>query len=164
MQPEVTVSEPRLVTQKAQPALAVRLVRPMAELDIGALFGERLHRVFEAIEASGLRTDGPPFARYFIFGPDVCDMEIGVPVESVGSVAAAPPGSEDVGATELPAGESAMVEHRGPYPTLGQAYARIQTWFTDTGRSAGIGPWESYVAMPGTAPGELRTDLYWPVG
>jgi effector-binding domain-containing protein len=163
-EPKATVSEPRLVTLSSQPAIGVRLVRPMAELDIGALFGENTGRVFERIGASGLRPDGPPYARYFTFGPDVCDMEIGVPVASVGTVTAAAAGSEDVGATELPAGDAAMVEHRGPYPTLGEAYARLEAWFAETGRSAGSGAWESYLNSPADVAdtSELRTDVYWP--
>ena len=164
--PAATVSEPRVVTLQAQPAVGVRLVRPMAELDIGALFGEHLGRVFGRIGASGLGLAGPPYARYFTFGPDICDMEIGVPVTSVGPLASAPAGSEEVGATELPAGDTAMVEHRGPYPTLGQAYARIDAWFAETGRSAGSGAWESYLNSPADVSdaSELRTDVYWPIG
>jgi effector-binding domain-containing protein len=164
--PEATVSEPRLVNLQSQPALAVRLVRPMAELDIGALFGEHLGRVFQHIGASGLGTSGPPYARYFTFGPDICDMEIGVPVASLGTVTPAPAGTEDVGATELPSGHVPMVEHQGPYPTLGQAYARLEAWFSETGRSAGSGPWESYLNSPADVfdHSELRTDVYWPLG
>jgi len=166
LEPEATVSEPRVVTSERKPALGVRLVRSMAELDIGALFGENLGRVFERIAASGLQPDGGPYARYFTFGPDICDLEIGVPVASVGSIAAAAPASEAVGATELPAGETAMVEHKGPYPTLGQAYARIESWFAETGRSPGSGPWESYLNSPADVAdhSELRTDIYWPIG
>jgi effector-binding domain-containing protein len=163
---EATVSEPRLVTLQRRPALGVRLVRPMAELDIGALFGEHLGRVFARIGSAALEPNGGTYARYFTFGPDICDMEIGVPVASVGAVTAAAAGSEDVGATELPNGEVVMVEHRGPYPTLGQAYARLEAWFGENGRNAGSGPWESYLNSPAEVsdPSELRTDVYWPVG
>jgi effector-binding domain-containing protein len=165
-QPSATVSEPRLGTLNAQPALAVRLVRPMADLDIGGLFGEHLGRVFQTIGASGLGPSGGPYARYFTFGPDICDMEIGVPVASLGSVTAAAAGSEEVGAAELPGGEIVMVEHQGPYPTLGEAYARLEAWFGETGRTAGSGPWESYLNSPADVfdHSELRTDVYWPLG
>src|SRR4051794_37995077 len=164
--PEATVSEPRVITLEAQPAIAVRLVRPMAELDIGVLFGDTLGLVFGHIGSSGLAPSGPPYARYFTFGPDICDMEIGVPVSSVGTLTAAAARSEDVGSTELPAGDCAIVEHRGPYPTLGQAYARLEAWFAETARSAGSGPWESYLNSPADVSdaSELRTDVYWPIG
>jgi effector-binding domain-containing protein len=165
-EPEATVSDPRVVTLQPQPAIAVHLLRPMAELDIGALFGEHLGRVFERIGASGLQVAGPPYARYFMFGPDVCDMEIGVPVVSVVSVSVAAEGSEEVAATHLPAGEVAVTEHRGPYPTLGMAYARLEAWFSENGRASATGPWESYLNSPAEVAdhSELRTDVYWPIG
>ena len=159
-------SRVEVVTRQVQPTIAVRTIVPMDQLDVGALFGAALGRLFPYLGQHGLAPSGAPYARYAEFGPDRADVEIGVPL------AEPPPGlpplaaDDEIGATELPGGELATYLHVGPYPDLGQAYQAIESWFAESGRTPGGAPWESYVVGPdqvGQDPSRLETLVCWPV-
>ena len=73
-------TEVEVVTRQAEPAVAVRTVAPMDQLDVGALFGAALGRLFPYLAQQGLAPAGAPYARYAEFGPERADVEIGVPL------------------------------------------------------------------------------------
>ncbi len=150
-----------------RPTVAVRYRRPMAGIDVGALFGGAMARLSSWLGERGLPPGpGAPYARDHAFGPEVADIEIGVPLSSVPPDLAALASTEDgeVGASALPAGEAMTVVHVGPYPTLGQAYRRLEERMASEGRRPSGAPWEEYVDDPSlTATSELRTLVCWPV-
>ena len=71
----------------------------------------------------------------------------------------------EVGASELPGGRAAQVIHRGPYPTLGEAYSSLHDWIHAQGYDEGDGPWETYIDNPEEVAdvAQLRTEITWPV-
>jgi effector-binding domain-containing protein len=166
------VSDPRLTDHRfveldPQPTIAVRIRRPMADVDMSALFSTYLPRLFQQLEGLGRPPAGAPFGRYHRFGPDEADVEIGVPV------AAPPPGvpplgageSDEIGTSELPGVAAAVVVHHGTYDTLGEAYGPFYEWIEKQGREPGTGAWESYIDDPEEVqnPATIRTEIYWPL-
>jgi effector-binding domain-containing protein len=156
----------QVVHLEAQPAIAIRVVVPMFDLDVGELFGGARDRLAEYVVEHDLATAGAPYARYAEFGPERADVEIGFPlVEPVPGLAALEP-DNTIGATELPGGEVAEVRHIGPYPEVRQAYEAAEAWFAESGRSPGGAPWESYVVAPEDVdhdPARLETLVLWPL-
>jgi effector-binding domain-containing protein len=150
----------------SQPTVCARLTAPSQSL--GALFGRILGEVFHALGAAGVAPTGAPYGRYYDYGPESMDVEIGVPV------AAAPPGMPAVG--ELPPGEigagmlpgvaAAVAIHVGRYDGLSATYAGLEQWMRSHGHRATGAPWESYVDDPGDMSdmSAVRTEVLWPIG
>jgi effector-binding domain-containing protein len=158
------VTDVELVTRTAQPAIAVRRVVPMADLDLVAMVPDAYGRLGVALAEHGLTMAGAPYARYAEFGPERADVELGFPVTSADGI---PPLAADdqIGATELPGGEAATYRHVGPYQDLGQAYAAGEQWFAASGRAPSGPPWESYEVGPDAVsdPSSLETLVCWPL-
>jgi effector-binding domain-containing protein len=159
-------SEVEVVSLSAQPAVAVRVVVPMDQLDVGAIFGAALSRLFPYLGQHGLAPAGAPYARYAEFGPERADVEVGVPVASAPEDLPALQPDDELGATELPGGEVASYHHVGPYPELGDAYQAIEGWMREADRSPAGAPWESYEIGPDQVdhdPARLETRVLWPL-
>jgi effector-binding domain-containing protein len=163
----MATNDVRFDALEPQPTAALRVREPMSTVDVGRLFGEAMQRLGARLAEVGAAPAGPPFARYHAWGGEIADIEIGLPlaaqVEGLDDLSDVPDG--EVGASTLPGGPVAVIVHRGPYPTLGDAYRQLSEVIRAEGRSEGSGPWESYVDDPAQIEdaATLRTELFWPL-
>ena len=162
-----TARDPALVELVALPTVASRVTMPMAELDLGKVFGTYPPQIAARLAEAGSAPVGPMFGRYHRFGPDKVDVEVGFPVAGpppgIPALADVPAG--EVGTSELPGGPAAVILHEGSYDDLPSVYDRLQAWIRDQGRQDGSGPWETYLSTPMDSPdpAELRTEVTWPL-
>jgi effector-binding domain-containing protein len=151
-----------------QPTAAVRVTRPISEMDLAALFDTHLPNIADRLGDMGVAPAGPPYGRYHEFGPERVDVEIGIPVQAPASALRPLADVEDgeLGASELPGGSAAVAVHRGSYDGLAAVYEQLHDWIHEHGHVEGPGPWESYVDDPAEVegPAQLRTEVVWPLG
>ncbi len=161
-----------------QPVLVVR--RRVKRSEIAIAITEALPQIFQYAQERGIALAGHPFTRYVEIGAGLLTIEPGMRV--VGSPAAAPSGGADQdtlasgasaaappdgGVIEdtLPGGPAATTVHAGPYDTLQDAYAALETWMESEGVPPAGAPWESYITDPGEHPDpkDWKTEVSWPV-
>ena len=151
------ILEPELRRTERQPTLAIRGATTLAELP--RTIGEFLGEVHRRVVALGERAVGQPYTRYHDARGERIELEAGLPVARDLS------GEGRVRPSELPAAESAVLSHLGPYETLVESGSRLGAWALSQGRVA-CGPnWEVYVTDPGAEkdPTKWRTDIYMPL-
>jgi len=138
-------------------AVAIASVRKeIHQSEIGNWVGEALAAIMPAVGAAGLQPIGPMYCRYHTWAEDRTDCEVGFPISG-----SAPAGLAD---SEIPAGNSAVTLHVGPYQEIPAAYEAITTWLENAGKEPGGGPYEVYLNDPNTTPPEqLETEVVWPL-
>ena len=78
--PTPAVLDAEIVELTRQPTLAVRVQQQMSELDLASVFDTYLPATFAKAQELGATMAGAPFGRYHRFGPDIVDVEVGIPV------------------------------------------------------------------------------------
>ena len=144
-----------------RPALLVagkRALVPVAEIGptLAGAFGE----IYGFLGMRGIAPAGAPFVIYHgVPDPGLpFDLEICAPVSAA---PAAPPAGWEV--HELPAGSFASLVHVGPYDSIGEAYAWLETWIHHNDLVPAGPPREVYLSEPNTPPAEIRTIVEFPV-
>src|SRR5512138_2276255 len=134
--------ESRTVT--AQHTAVVRGRMPAAQLPkwLAGAYEEVHHHLTDR----GIRTDGPPFARFAFLG-DLVDVEAGFPV--LEPVVA---GAGRVTPSRLPGGPVAVTTHYGRYEDLALAYQAVTDWLKEQGFEAAGPHWEVYYSNPAAQP------------
>ena len=147
----------------AQPVLLVR--RRVKRSDIGRAIGEALPHIFMYAQQHGIALAGHPLTRYVEVGAGLLTIEPAMRIVSrQGSGSNAAPGGEVV-EDVLPAGSAATTVHAGPYETLQEAYAALETWMGEHNLRPAAPPWESYITDPAEHPDpkDWKTEVCWPV-
>ena len=141
--------------QTVQPRKLAAVRREVAPAAVGSAWGPALGTVWEFIRGQpGLRTDGH---NIFLYQhptqpgmPILCDF--GVEVTRTFEPAG------EVYATETPAGEAAVVVHRGPYDRMNEAHDAIKKWMAANGKESAGHSWEIY-GDPTPDPADTETTV-----
>lgn len=134
--------------------------------EIPAFMHEALPAAFEAVGGAGFVPGGPPFSRYFAFGPEGVELESGVTIAEVpGGPERAFDGAGRVQPGELPGGQVAVAWHVGPYDTIAETYERLMSWVAEQGREPAGAMWEVYWTDPSEEPDPAtwRTEVLVPL-
>lgn len=100
---------------------------------------------------------GPPIAVYSDWSQGDMKVEVGYPV----SAADAAKANGEIAAGSTPGGHAIMTIHRGPYDSLRETYAAIESEMSKAGLPQSGLAWEVYVGEPGvTADADLVTEIY----
>lgn len=148
------LTEPQILTTRAEPAAVIRLTIPREQIQ--QLMGPAIHEVIAAVAAQGIGPAGPVFSRHFCVDPAIFDFEVGVPV----SGPVQPSGR--VHASELPAAKVIRTVYQGPYENLGPAWGEFTAQIERMEEiKAASGFWERYVYGPESSPdpAQWRTEL-----
>jgi effector-binding domain-containing protein len=151
-----------------QPVLLVR--RRIKRSEIAATIGTVLPDIFQYALQRGIALAGHPLARYSEIGAGLLTIEPAMRVASgapIGAGNRAAAGSDESGVIEetLPGGPAVTTIHAGPYETLSDAYAALETWIESNGFQSAGSPWESYITDPAEYPDpkDWKTEVIWPV-
>ncbi len=152
------ISEPKTEERALQNYVGIRMQTPRAEISntVGPLFPE----LFQWLGSQGLTLAGPPIIRYWGFGDDRMDYEVGMPIAERHA------GDERVKPDTLPAGRYATLTLTGSFDQLFNAHMRLGEWCGEEGlkldqSQMGSGEkWgariERYLSNPATEPDESK--------
>jgi effector-binding domain-containing protein len=125
--------------QTLSPRILAAVRRRVAIKDISVAFKPALDIVWAFLKKhAGLRTDGHNVFLYHHESPDIMPVDFGVQVVRPFV------GEGDVACVTTPAGEAAVVVHRGPYTQLGAAHQALRQWCAANGRTVGANSLEIY--------------------
>ncbi len=144
MSPEIQV-----VTTSPRPTAVV--ARATTWVEFPSLWTQLLDQVYAFLKTSGIRQEGH---NVMVYNDDVPNVEVGV------EVSGAFPPAGPVTASVLPAGEAAMLVHRGPYDRLGSAHQTIHSWCDANGHLLAGPRWEVYGDWR-EDPEQLETEVYY---
>jgi effector-binding domain-containing protein len=129
--------------------------------EISATTDKAFAELAEAIARGGVRTNGPPYARYHYRDQHGIGFDLGFPIISEDA-----PAAERAGLTTGPtlSGRVMARLHQGPYAGLSGAYRELEQNLKAKGLAGCGDVWEVYLNDPdNTAPEALRTQIYWPI-
>ncbi len=153
------MSEPAFRVKTVTPTRVAVIRATVRQGDLGETISELLSKVWAYLSGLPSVTVGPALVHYLAWGPAGYELQVGFPVgEPV-------PAAGPVESTELPGGPAATLIHLGPYDRLPAAYAELESWMRREGHVPDGLPWEIYWvdASHVDDPGELRTEIVWPL-
>lgn len=125
--------------QTLSPRILAAVRRRVAIKDISTAFKPALDSVWVFLgKHPGLRTDGHNIFLYHHESPGIMPVDFGVEVIRTFV------GEGDVACVTTPAGEAAVVVHRGPYAKLSAAHEALHQWCAANRRSIGAHSLEIY--------------------
>jgi effector-binding domain-containing protein len=125
--------------QTLSPRILAAVRRCVAIKDIPTAFKPALDSVWAFLgKHPGLRTDGHNIFLYHHEKPAIMPVDFGVEVVQPFV------GEGDVACVTTPAGEAAIVVHRGPYAKLGAAHQALRQWCAAHRRTIGAHSLEIY--------------------
>ena len=125
--------------ETVSPRILAAVRRRVAIKDISTAFKPALDAVWAFLRTHpGLRTDGHNIFLYHHDDPAIMPIDFGV------EVIRAFAGEGDVACVTTPAGEAAVVVHRGPYTKIGDAHQALHQWCTANSRKIGAHSLEIY--------------------
>ena len=125
--------------QTISPRILASVRRRVAMKDVPTAFKPALDSVWAYLgKHPGLRTDGHNIFLYHHESPAIKPVDFGV--EVVRSFV----GEGDVACVTTPAGEAAVVVHRGPYAGIPHAHQALHQWCAANGRTIGTHSLEIY--------------------
>jgi effector-binding domain-containing protein len=121
------------------PRILAAVRRRVAPKDVSVAFKPSLDKVWAFLgQHKGLRTDGHNIFLYHHESPQLMPVDFGV--EVIRSFAS----EGEVDCVTTPAGEAAVVTHRGPYSGIPAAHQALHEWCTTNGRKIGAHSLEIY--------------------
>lgn len=134
--------------------------------ELADAFPTHLPRIAARVRELGGAVAGPPYARYFHWGWDGVEVEIGAPIvaflSDLPEVVLADRG--EIAGSELPGGRAAILMHTGPYGELGDSWSRMEELMAERHLLSASCGWEHYLDDPDIVPTEeLRTELVHPI-
>lgn len=156
--PTPAVGEFQIETREAQYVLCIRMETPAAE--VSRSLAVILPEVMGFIAKHGIAMAGPPYSRYHEIGDETIDIEAGIPIRENCETT-----EGRVKCVQLPAGETAVTWHQGPYHDLPRTYDRLEAWIEDEGYESAGAFWEVYWTDPGIEPDptQWKTQVLWPI-
>src|SRR5512133_2158252 len=135
------------------PRILAAVRRRVAPKNVATSWREPLDKVWAFLRTHpGLRTDGHNIFLYHHDSPELMPVDFGVevtrPFDAEGEIAC----------VTTPAGEAAVVVHRGPYSTLSAAHEALHQWFWTNGRTVGSHSLEIY-GDPTPDPAKTETTI-----
>ena len=146
----------KIERRPVQPIASVRTRTPVTGLAtvLGPLYG----KVMAYVSEQGAAPTGAPFVAYYNMDMADLDIAVGVPVDRI------LPSRGDIIGSELPAGDYATCLHVGPYDQVGSAYAALEAFVQEQGRTASGVAYEFYFNSPEeTPPEQLQTLVMFPL-
>jgi len=149
----------------AQPVLVTR--RRVKRSEVGRAIGEALPHIFMYAQQHGIALAGHPLTRYVEVGAGLLTIEPAMRIVSARRTAVSAAGAQESTVIEdvLPAGPAATTIHKGPYESLSEAYAALETWMESNELRPAAPPWEDYITDPAEFPDpkDWKTEVCWPV-
>jgi effector-binding domain-containing protein len=121
------------------PKILAAVRRRVAMKDVPTAFKAPLDKVWAFLKNNpDLRTDGHNVFLYHHETPAIMPVDFGVEVVRTFD------GEDDVACITTPAGEAAVVVHRGPYAKMSGAHQALHQWCAANGRTIGSHSLEIY--------------------
>jgi effector-binding domain-containing protein len=151
------VYDVRVEKATSRPLAAVRA--EVAPADVSRAFRAPLDQVWAFLRSHpGVHAGGH---NVFLYHHEMRDGRM--PVDFGVEVTGAFPAAGDVRFVATPAGEVAVVVHRGPYDRLKEAHDALRRWFTAEERRIGAASWEIYGDWS-EDPAKLETAICYLIG